>query len=230
MKKLNFFFAAAAVALTACQQAPAPQAEAECADCKAMLQLIEDIPTTQAFLTDAVDEADLQRIVNAGVNAPSALNQQPWHFSVVTNADEIKQMGEAMKAAMQNGPAPAPKGDGKDDAPKPPTASGPHSGLGDSPVVIVISCKPGNELDAGLAVQNMNAMAHLLGYGTKIASSVNMLFNGENKDEYYAKFQVPEGMNITTALLVGKMDTEKWDATTSATPRKPQTETVTTVK
>lgn len=228
MKRLNFLFAAAVMALTACQQAPAPQPEAEGCDTEALLQVIEDIPTTQAFLADAVDEADLQRIVNAGVNAPSALNQQPWHFTVVTNADEIKQMGEAMKSAMPAGPA--PKGDGKDDAPKPPTASGPHSGLGDSPVVIVISCKPGSELDAGLACQNMNAMANLLGYGTKIASSVNILFNGENKEEYYAKFQVPEGMNITTALLVGKMDTEKWDATTSATPRKPQTETVTTVK
>lgn len=36
--------------------------------------LIEDVPTTQAFLDEPVPQQDLERIVNAGINAPSAMN------------------------------------------------------------------------------------------------------------------------------------------------------------
>ena len=42
--------------------------------------IIEDIPTVQAFLEEAVPEEDESRIVMAGINAPSAMNGQPWHF------------------------------------------------------------------------------------------------------------------------------------------------------
>ena len=52
--------------------------------------LVADIPTIQAFTQDAVDETDLQTILTAGVNAPSAMNNQPWHFSVVTDPDVLQ--------------------------------------------------------------------------------------------------------------------------------------------
>ena len=35
------------------------------------------------FLTGAIPAADLNAIIQAGVRAPSASNQQPWHFTVV---------------------------------------------------------------------------------------------------------------------------------------------------
>jgi len=105
------------------------------------------------------------------------------------------------------------------DLPKMPSGNRPKSGLGDSPVVIVISCNPGSEFDAGLACECMNNMANLLGYGTKIVSSVTLLFNGENKAQYYQKFQVPEGQNIVAAILLGKVDEKAYDAVSSATPR-----------
>jgi len=35
------------------------------------------------FLTGALPAADLNAIIQAGVRAPSAANQQPWHFTIV---------------------------------------------------------------------------------------------------------------------------------------------------
>lgn len=205
--------------------------------------IVENVPTVQAFLKDPIPEADLQRIVNAGVNAPSGMNRQPWHFTVISSAEMIQQLGDAQKESMKGmkfppmppkegmgpGAAPAPGGpDMKEgDRPKMPTGRGPKSGLGDSPVVIVISCKPGSEFDAGLACESMNDMANLMGYGTKIVSSVTMLFNGEKKAEYYNQFKIPEGQNIVAAILLGKVDC---DAVTSETTRNPIEETVTFLK
>lgn len=219
----------AAVVLASCTQAPTQ-------DSKDASAIVEDVPTCQAFLKEPLPEADLQRIVNAGVNAPSAMNMQPWHFTVVTDEKVIGELASAQKMPpmpkdMPMGMPPgAPAGMPKGDMPKPPTGKGPRSGLGDSPAAIFISCRPGGEFDAGLACEAMNDMANLLGYGTKIVSSVKMIFAGENKAELYGTLQVPEGQEIVAAILVGKADTEKWDAVASATPRNAFEEVVSIVK
>ncbi|MCR5331808.1 MAG: nitroreductase family protein [Lachnospiraceae bacterium] len=40
-------------------------------------ELVADIPTTQAFLEEPVSDADIQAILTAGINSPSAMNSQP---------------------------------------------------------------------------------------------------------------------------------------------------------
>ncbi|MDO5442644.1 MAG: nitroreductase family protein [Bacteroidia bacterium] len=238
--------AIAALALCACSsQAPATDS-AQAVD---PLSIVEDIPTIQSFLMDPVPESDLLRIANAGYNAPSGMNMQPWHFTIISNAETIASLAEAQKSSMKfppmgggrpGGDRPAPPAGFNppeggmppmgDRPPMPPGGNGPKSGLGDSPVVILISCKPGSELDAGLACEAMNDMANLLGYGTKIASSVTMLFNGEKKAEYDAQFQIPEGQSVVTAILLGKVNTDGYDAVSSATPRNDFDKVVTFVK
>lgn len=238
MKRFFVFGAVIAgvvVAISSCANTPAVEEQGVAADA-----IIEDVPTVQAFLMDPVPEADLQRIANAGLNAPSGMNRQPWHIAVVSNAEQIAAMAEAQKSSMKfppmpGGAVPPPPGAGMPAGapagmPMPPTGKGPKSGLGDSPVVIVISCVPGSEFDAGLACECMNDMANLLGYGTKIVSSVTMLFNGENKDQYYEQFQIPEDQKIVAAILLGKVNTAEYDAVSSATPRNPADQVITYVK
>ncbi len=41
------------------------------------VELVKDIPTTQYFTDEAVSEDDIETILLSGVNAPSAMNQQP---------------------------------------------------------------------------------------------------------------------------------------------------------
>jgi len=196
-----------------------------------LLKTLEDIPTIQAFLKEPVPDADLKRIVNAGINAPSGMNRQPWHFTVISSPEEIEKLADAQKKSMENMKfPPMPPKDMQmpvGERPQMPAGKGPKSGLGDSPVVIVISCVPGSEFDAGLACECMNDMANLLGYGTKIVGSVTMLFNGENKAGYYEKFQIPEGQEIIDAILLGKVNTEGYDAVSSASPRNPVEKVVT---
>jgi nitroreductase len=44
------------------------------------------------FTAGVIPAADLDRIVQAGVRAPSARNLQPWHFTVVQNQNLAKKM------------------------------------------------------------------------------------------------------------------------------------------
>jgi nitroreductase len=39
----------------------------------------------RAFTDEPVDEATLRRLIDAAIQAPSAVNQQPWTFTVVRN-------------------------------------------------------------------------------------------------------------------------------------------------
>jgi len=41
------------------------------------------------YTTDPVDESDLKTILEAGMNAPSANNQQPWSFVVVSDRAKL---------------------------------------------------------------------------------------------------------------------------------------------
>ena len=164
------------------------------------VELVSDIATTQYFTDDKVSNDDIETILMAGINTPSAMNGQPWHFSVITDAALLQQISEDMSSGMRVGRgtprdgADMPDGklpedgelpdgfdaDGDRDSSPPPdtTAGGNHAatgsvlkaGIAGAPLVIVISCSDGSELDAGLACQTMSVAAQLLGYGTKIIS------------------------------------------------------------
>lgn len=229
--------------------------------------LLTEVKTTQYFTDEKVSDEDVKKILSAGVNAPSAMNTQPWHFTAVTDEEVTKKLSDAMSSmkppAAKDGNMPAPpsqeSGEAPKDAPekpegmperpegapekpegaperpkgspeKPPMPDGDKAGfskapnkaaIGDAALTIVISCEEGSEFSAGLAVQNMSAEAHLLGYGTKILTSPTIALNGENQEEYKALLNIPENQKIVAVLLVGKAVSgeENPDALSSATTR-----------
>ena len=139
--------------------------------------------TTQSFTDEAVPEADLRAILEAGLAAPSAINQQPWHFVAVTN----KAVLDEIKGSAGGFPGGAPAGGKPEgDMPAPPQgmAGGAKAGLGDSPVTIIVymdgnSKSPNASFDCGLACENMLIAAKSLGYGAKIVSSPTRQLNGD---------------------------------------------------
>jgi len=205
--------------------------------------IIADIPTVQAFKSEAVPFEDVEKIVAAGVNAQSAINKQPWHFTVVPDSDVMAQIAEKMKSGMPkmppkaDGPSAAPaKGDAPANPPAPPApgaggpASGPKAAFGDSPVAIVVSAKDGSDLDAGLAAEVMTAEAVLLGYGTKIVSSPTIVLNGPDKAEYQKLLGIPADMSVKCVILIGYPEDAQTDAVSTATIRKDSAEVVTYIK
>ena len=190
------------------------------------VNVIMQTGTTQTFTEEAVSKEDLTVILQAGLNATSAINQQPWHFVAVTNQDIMEELGagmgfggkapEGMPAGgftpPEGGEAPAnmpPMGE----MPAAPAASGAaKAAMGDSPVAIIIymnenTASPDPSFDCGLACQNMVIAASALGYGTKIISSPTMTLNGTEHDALCEKLGVDPALNAVAVLLVGKVDT-----------------------
>ena len=188
--------------------------------------------TTQAFKADAVPEADLNVILQAGLSTTSAINQQPWHFAVLTNPDTMKEISSSMSMGMGKPPAGAPAPAGKPESapagapagmPPMPAAGGAKASLGDSPAAIIVymnegTASPDASFDCGLATQNMVIAANALGYGTKIVSAPTMALNGEKHDEICAQLGVDPAYKAVAVLLVGYTDTQV-DGATGASVR-----------
>ena len=238
------------------------------------LALVKDPATTQAFTTEAVAEADVETILTAGINTPSAMNGQPWHFSVITDDALLQQIAADMQSGMSpdgtppegmalpedlelpedldpsalpEGTAPPedlelpeemeeggftapPEGMSGGNDPAGAAGTAAKAGIADAPLVIVVSCTDGSELDAGLACQNMSVAAQLLGYGTKIISSPTLAVNGEKQAEYRELLGIPEDQTAVAFLLVGRADTSAGgdtDASAGASTRNPLDEMVT---
>lgn len=71
-----------------------------------LFQAIERRRSIRAYKEDAIREDDLNRILDAGIQAPSAGNIQPWEFIVTRK--EITKKGLAEAAGMQSFIAEAP--------------------------------------------------------------------------------------------------------------------------
>ncbi|MCD8239230.1 MAG: nitroreductase family protein [Clostridiales bacterium] len=175
-------------------------AETAEADNSSVLDILTDSVTTQAFTDEAVTAEDIEKILTAGINSPSGMDSQPWHFTALTNSELISEISEAMKANM---PAGVDTSKAKAD-------------IGSAPLVIIISETEGNDFNIGLACQSMALTANALGYGTKILTSPCSLINSDYKEA----LAVPEGMDCGAVLIVGKEDTSlSPDEVTAATDR-----------
>jgi nitroreductase len=100
--------------------------------------------SNRKYKREALPEADLQTILEAGRQAPSAANRQPWHFVVVTDEKQRQTVSEACND---------------------------QTWMADAGAIIAGVGKPGvNEkwhaVDVGIAMQNMILAATALGYGT----------------------------------------------------------------
>ena len=208
-----------------------------------VIDTILNVGTTQAFVDEAVPTDDLKTILQAGLSAASAINQQPWYFVAVTNQALMNEIaGSGASAAPSVPPAEGdgfgpseggsadngfPPSDGGSFGPSeggptmPASAGSAKAGLGDSPAAVIIyrndaTSSPNADFDCGLATQNMVIAAASLGYGVKIVSSPTMTLNGENHDALCEKLGVDKTMQAVAVLLVGRADT---DVVSSATTR-----------
>lgn len=65
-----------------------------------MNQVMENIlnrRSTRLFTEESIKKEVLEDIIKAGIYAPSAMNQQPWHFTVISDKDLLAELSLATK-------------------------------------------------------------------------------------------------------------------------------------
>jgi nitroreductase len=63
-----------------------------------MIETIKNRRSIRRFDSSKVDEKDIQEILEAGIWAPSGLNNQPWRFVIVQDPVVMEKMAEQTKS------------------------------------------------------------------------------------------------------------------------------------
>lgn len=59
------------------------------------LSIIFSRRSIRVYTGEAVSEADIQSLLEAGMAAPSASNRKPWHFVVATDKETLRELARA---------------------------------------------------------------------------------------------------------------------------------------
>jgi nitroreductase len=119
---------------------------------------------TRAFTTEPVSKLLLEKLINAAIQAPSAVNGQPWYFTVIENQPLLDKISSESKKymlkAMENKEFPEHLHEHLE--------SPDFHTFYHAPALVVISSKAGNWAveDATLAAQNLMLAAYGEGLGS----------------------------------------------------------------
>ena len=145
----------------------------------------------KVFDSRPISDEALETIVTAGLYAPTGMNRQPWHFTVIRSQEGMERFGEARRSL------PLPPG-----IPKAAAAA-----MGDpmrnAPVMIIVSAKEGmtSMQDCCLAMENMFIAAASLGImsGWDHATVMDLFRHNEE----LRKELIPEGYTVYAAAFFG---------------------------
>jgi nitroreductase len=117
------------------------------------------------FTREPVDKATIRHLIDAAVQAPSALDRQPWCFCVIQDQVLLQTISqEARQHMLKRATASSPLHPFQEMLADPEFDIFYHA-----PVLIVIACAaddPWAVEDCSLAAQNLMLAAHAAGFGT----------------------------------------------------------------
>jgi len=210
MKKLmNMLMGAGLLLLGSCNQAPV-SVTAEPAPVNKAEIVLENIMTrasVRSFTAEPVSREVLQTLVNAGLQAPSAMNKQDWEVRVVDSQEKINAICDIMKKANP---------DAQDRFPG-------KNSFGNAAALIFIASEVAEgpsyaQVDAALLAENIVLAAHSMELGACIqAGPLRSMTSDEAKawlkglgfsDNYEPLLVIPVG-HPDQEVAAGKRDASK---------------------
>ncbi len=115
--------------------------------------------STRSFDTKPVPREAVEKIVEAGAYAPSAMNEQPCLFTVVSDAEKLKKLNTAVKGFMVQSDIDRIRSRSNDDT---------FCFYYNAPTLVIVSCGEARypKEDVACALENMFLQAHELGLGS----------------------------------------------------------------
>lgn len=154
--------------------------------------------SVRAFKPQQITDSDLSLILQAGTQAPSSRNLQPWHFTVIQDKDLLDRIVADNKQTVLADPNLVKIN---------PWINAPgYHNFYNAPTVILISGhteNPWHVCDCALAMENMSLAAHSVSAGTCIVVSTRFVFKSEKAQALNAELGIPQGYAPLYALALG---------------------------
>lgn len=160
---------------------------------EAVVKTIMERRSIRKYKPQPVEREKMQTIVECGVNAPNAMNRQPWEVRVVDNPDFINGVTELYKKEQ------------------PKVAEDPNfkNMFRNAPTVVFIGrdVQSGSaEFDCGLLSENMMLAAQSMGIGSCCLGSPATFMRSPAAAEYLKKLGFSEGYELLYCIAFGYPD------------------------
>ena len=150
--------------------------------------------SVRKYLDKPVEHEKLAAVVQAGINAPSGMNRQPWIIRVVEDQQLIAEVNEVYK--QEN-----PEQVARDANFKNMFRNAPNL------ICVCTPAKGGGELDAGLLGENMMLAAQSLGLGTCcLGGPVRFLLANKRCKFFIDRLDIPEDYKLNYIIAIGYPD------------------------
>lgn len=164
-----------------------------------LLEAIYARRSVREYTAEAIDEKTLKQLIDAAVQAPSAVNQQPWSFTVVRDKAVLAAISDGAKAHMLRTSAAAASHHFHA------ILSDPQFDIfHDAPALIVIAYSVETNWaveDCALAAENLMLAARALGLGTCwIGFAQGWLATAEGK----RTIRLPDSHRPVARIIVGR--------------------------
>lgn len=163
-----------------------------------LMEAIRGRRATRAFTREPLARPVLEGLIDAAIQAPSAVNEQSWVFSVIQNAPLLDRISAASKVnmlkLMESGSIPRRLQENLEDPD--------FHVFYHAPALIVISAKAGNWAveNASLAAENLMLAAHAQGLGS---CWIGFAQRWLGTDEGRHAIQLPDGLEPVAPIIVG---------------------------
>jgi nitroreductase len=155
--------------------------------------------SVRSFQPEPVGQAEVEAMLEAGRYAPSAMNQQPWHFTVIRNPELLRKLEENCKTTFLESNVESLREIAQQEG---------FSVFYHAPLMVIISGDPGAiaaQYDCTLAMENMMLAATSLGLGSCWTHAVMMFLATEKGKAIFREIGVifPEGHQPYAAAVFG---------------------------
>lgn len=130
--------------------------------------------SVRAYKSDLVGKSELDSLLEAGRHAPTALNQQPWHFTVIRDKEMLEKLECSCQEAFRESSVEALREIALQEG---------FSVFYHAPALIIVSgdrTARAPQYDCSLAMENMMIAATSLGLGSCWTHSI-MMFHATEK-------------------------------------------------
>lgn len=161
------------------------------------LRNIKSRRSYRVFEPEQLRDGELEAVVEAGLYAPSAINQQPWHFTVIQNKDILRKMTEDIKEYLLKSDNQHFQQLAKDEN---------FNMFHGAPTAILVSGDMRAvmaEADCAAAVQNILLAAESMGIGSCWVDTPIYLFNSEKAEQWRKELKIPEVYKPLHGIALG---------------------------
>ena len=168
-----------------------------------VIECIESRRSVRKYSDKKVSRETIDRLIELGTMAPSAMNKQPWGFVVIQDKEEIDALSEKIKAfLLENIDTKFPSIKRLEG----PLQKRDFSIFHHAENLIVIYGNTESDfytLDCSLAAQNIMLAANSMDIGTCWVGFAQFLFDDE---EFKSKYNVLENYKLVSTLTLGYME------------------------